>query len=174
MYIMAKAKSTRQGKYQFVGKLSDFQKLEATKKSFVKYEQDKYTAYQNYLYKRALHGIKSLSKEEIQKTGKQKKRRINRVYLRGQKVINKLKQESTNAYTNFIFKTLFPNAPLTDWLINNSETDDEYKNTLNFIDVNINKDDIVNAFIKEGILPHNFMISKNNPNKLPRLKYQCK
>ena len=171
---MAKQKSTRQGKYQFVGKLSDFQKLEANSKSFTRYEQDKYTAYQNYLYKRALYGVRSLSKEEVQKTGKQKKRRITRVYLRGQSVINKLKQESTNAYTNFIFETLFPNSPLTDWLINNSETDDEYKNTLNFMDVDINKDDIVNAFIEEGVLPHNFMMIKSNPNTLPRLKYQCK
>tara|TARA_R100001198_G_scaffold95306_1_gene80922 strand:+ start:687 stop:1202 length:516 start_codon:yes stop_codon:yes gene_type:complete len=171
---MSKQISNRRGKYQFAGKLSDFQKLEANPKSFVKYEQDKYTAYQNYLYKRALHGLRSLSKEEYDKTGKEKRKRISRVYLRGQKVINKLKQESTNKYSNFIFQTLFPDAPLTDWLINNSSTDDKFKNTLTFNDLNITKDDIVKEFIKEGILPKNFMSLEKSSSNLPRLKYQCK
>ena len=171
---MAKTKSTRQGKYQFVGKLSDFQKLEANSKSFMKYEQDKYTAYQNYLYKRALYGLKSLSKEEFDKTCKQKRKRISRVYLRGQKVINRFKQESTNAYSNLIFKTLFPESPLTDWLISNSDTDDKFKNTLNFADIGITKDDIVQVFIEEGILPYNFMDIQDQKCNLPRLKYQSK
>tara|TARA_R110002012_G_scaffold157595_2_gene318763 strand:+ start:1596 stop:2108 length:513 start_codon:yes stop_codon:yes gene_type:complete len=169
---MTKQNSNRNGKYQFVGKLSDFQKLEANPKSFVKYEQDKYTAYQNYLYKRALHGLKSLSKEEYNKTCKQKKQRISRVYLRGQKVINRLKQESTNRYSNFIFKTLFPDAPLTDWLINNSQTDDKFKNILSLADLGITKDDIITIFIEEGILPNNFMKLETNPNRLPRFKNQ--
>ena len=123
--------SNRKGKYQFAGKLSDFQKLEANPNSFVKYEQDKYTAYQNYLYKRAL-------------------------------------------YSNFIFKTLFPKAPLTDWLINNDQIDDKFKNTLTFTDLGISKDDIVKVFIDEGILRPDFMDVTTNPNKLPRLKYQSK
>jgi len=171
---MAKAKSTRQGKYQFVGKLSDFQKLKANSKSFMKYEQDKYTAYQNYLYKRALYGLRSLSKEEYNKTCKQKRKRISRVYLRGQKVINRLKQESTNKYSNFVFKTLFPESPLTDWLISNSDTDDKFKNTLNFVDIGITKDDIVQIFIEEGILPYNFMTIQDQKRNLPRLGNQCK
>jgi hypothetical protein len=180
---MKKQISNRRGKYQFAGKLSDFQKLEANPKSFVKYEQDKYTAYQNYLYKRALYGFKAMTKEEYNNTCKQKKQRISRVYLRAQKVINKLKQESTNRYSNFIFKTLFPDAPLTDWFIENSFTDDKFKNTLTFADLGISKDDIVQIFIKEGVLPHNFMditeqpkskLKRTNSQKLPRLKYQCK
>ena len=124
-----------------------------------------------------------MTKEEYNNTCKEKRKRISRVYLRAQKVINKLKQESTNAYSNFIFQTLFPNAPLTDWFINNSFTDDKFKNTLSFADLDISKDDIVDIFIKEGILPHTFMtmknkpkskVKKNNSDNLPRLKYQCK
>ncbi len=180
---MTKQNSNRNGKYQFVGKLSDFQKLEANPNSFVKYEQDKYTAYQNYLYKRALYGFKAMTKEEYNNTCKEKRKRISRVYLRAQKVINKLKQESTNTYSNFIFQTLFPDAPLTDWFIDNSFTDDKFKNTLSFADLGISKDNIVDIFIKEGILPHTFMsmenkpkskARKNNSNNLPRLKNQCK
>ena len=166
--------SKRKGKYHFAGKLSDFQKLEANPNSFVKYEQDKYTAYQNYLYKRALYGFKAMTKEEYNNTCKEKRKRISRVYLRAQKVINTLKQEKTNAYSNFIFKTLFPKAPLTDWLINNDQIDDKFKNTLTFTDLGISKDDIVKVFIDEGILRPDFMDVTTNPNKLPRLKYQSK
>lgn len=169
---MSKQISNRRGKYQFAGKLSDFQKLEANPKSFVKYEQDKYTAYQNYLYKRALHGFKAMSKEELNKTCKEKRKRITRVYLRAQKIINKLKQEKTNSYSNLIFKTLFPNAPLTDWFIDNSFTDNKFKNTLTFADLGISKDDIINLFIEEGVLRPDFMSIKEDPNRLPRFKNQ--
>jgi hypothetical protein len=169
---MSKQISNRRGKYQFAGKLSDFQKLEANPKSFVKYEQDKYTAYQNYLYKRALHGFKAMSKEELNKTCKEKRKRITRVYLRAQKIINKLKQEKTNSYSNLIFKTLFPNAPLTDWFIDNSFTDNKFKNTLTFADLGISKDDIIELFIEEGVLRPDFMSIKEDPNRLPRFKNQ--
>ena len=169
---MSKQISNRKGRYQFAGKLSDFQKLEANPKSFVKYEQDKYTAYQNYLYKRALHGFKAMSKEELNKTCKEKRKRITRVYLRAQKIINKLKQEKTNSYSNLIFKTLFPNAPLTDWFIDNSFTDNKFKNTLTFADLGISKDDIIELFIEEGVLRPDFMSIKEDPNRLPRFKNQ--
>jgi len=171
---MTQQKSTRKEKYQFVGKLSDFQKLEANPKSFIKYEQDKYTAYQNYIYKRALHGFNAMTKEELNKTCKEKRKRITRVYLRAQKVINKLKQEKTNIYSNFIFKTLFPNTPLTDWFIDNSFTDNKFKNTLTFNDLGITKDDIINIFIKEGILRPDFMNITEDPDRLPKFKFQKK
>lgn len=164
--------SHRQGKYQFAGKLSDFQKLDANPNSYMKYEQDEFSAYQNQRYKRVLYGLRSLNKEEYNKTCKAKRKRISKVYFKGQKVINKLKQESTNAYTNLIFKTLFPNSPLTNWLLENTQTDEGFKNTLELSDVNINKHDIIKAFIEEGILPKNFMEVKTDPNKLPRFKNQ--
>ena len=167
---MAEQISNRNGKYQFAGKLSDFQQLTASKNSYMKYEQDRYSPYQNQRYKRVLHGLKSLSKEDYNRACKANKQRISRVYLRGQRVINKLKQESTNRYTNLIFKVLFPDAPLTQWLMDNTETDDSFKNTLNFADIGITKDDIIDAFIQEGLLPPNFMEQRKDPNKLPRLK----
>jgi len=151
---MAKAKSTRQGKYQFVGKLSDFQKLEANSKSFMKYEQDKYTAYQNYLYKRALYGLKSLSKEEFDKTCKQKRKRISRVYLRGQKVINIFKQQVANVYANKIF-SLFPSCKfIVD--IPPSEIDRKNININTLKELGINYDDLVLLFMQKNLLPKNF------------------
>ena len=34
-------------------------------KVYLQYEQDKYSEYQNYLYKRALYGLSSLNEKEI-------------------------------------------------------------------------------------------------------------
>jgi hypothetical protein len=103
-----------------------------------------------------------------------KKQRIVNVYKRAQVVINKLKQEFTIRYTNFIFKTLFPNSPLTDSLLACTEFDEKFKNTLTFKDLNISKEDIISIFITEGILPKNFLSLDKNPNKLPRLKHEVK
>ena len=90
------------------------------------------------------------------------------------KLLISLNRKSTNRYSNFVFKTLFPESLLTDWLISNSDTDDKFKNTLNFADIGITKDDIVQAFMEEGILPYNFMTIQDQKRNLPRLKYQCK
>ena len=86
--------------------------------------------------------------------------------------MSKLKQEKTNSYSNLIFKTLFPNAPLTDWFIDNSFTDNKFKNTLTFADLGISKDDIIELFIEEGVLRPDFMSIKEDPNRLPRFKNQ--
>ena len=34
-------------------------------KTYIQYEQDKYSVYKNYLYKRALYGLESLSEKEL-------------------------------------------------------------------------------------------------------------
>ena len=59
---------------------------------------------------------------------------------------------------------------LTKSLIASNQTDEKFKNTLNFKDLNINKDQIISIFIDEGVLPKNFLSLERNPNQLPRLK----
>jgi hypothetical protein len=103
-----------------------------------------------------------------------KKQRIINVYKRAQVVLNKFKQELSIQYTNLLFKTLFPNSPITDALLANSETDDKFKNTLTFKDLNISKDDIITIFMVEGILPKNFLSLQEAPVNLPMLKYAIK
>ena len=102
-----------------------------------------------------------------------KKPRIINVYKRAQVVINKLKQQATISYSNFLFKSLFPNSPITEFLLTETETDESIINTLNFKDLNINKSDIITIFMSEGILPKNFL-SLEGPQvsmiQLPRLK----
>ena len=138
------------------------------------YEQDKYSIYQNYLYKRALYGLDALTEKELAITCSKKKQRIINVFKRSQTVLNIYKQKLTIAYTNSIFKNLFPNTHLTQNILMCEETDEKFKNTLTFRDLNISKDDIISIFILEGILPKNFLSLQENPNQLPRLKNECK
>jgi hypothetical protein len=73
-----------------------------------------------------------------------------------------------------LFKSLFPNIKLTESLIENSEIDEKFKNTLTFKDLNISKKQIVTIFMTEGILPKNFLSLIEGPNQLPRLKHENK
>lgn len=138
------------------------------------YEQDKYSLYQNYLYKRALYGLDALTEKELAITCSKKKQRIINVFKRSQTVLNIYKQKLTIAYTNSIFKSLFPDTSLTQNILKCEETDEKFKNTLTFRDLNISKDNIISIFILEGILPKNFLSLQENPNQLPRLKNECK
>jgi hypothetical protein len=143
-------------------------------KMYMQYETDGYSQYQTYLYKRALYGLDALTQQELATMCSKKKQRIINVYKRAQVVLNKFKQELTIQYTNLLFKTLFPNSPLTDALLSNTETDEKFKNTLTFKDLGIEKKDIISIFITEGILPKNFLSLDKDPNQLPRLKHEVK
>ena len=143
-------------------------------KTYMQYEQDRYSSYQNYLYKRALYGLDALTQQELATMCSKKKQRIINVYKRAQVILNKFKQQVTIQYTNFIFKTLFPKSPITDVLLADNETDDKFKNTLTFKELGISKDQIITIFIAEGILPKNFLSLDRDPNQLPRLRNQIK
>jgi hypothetical protein len=164
---MEKLKS-RKERFEYVGKLENYQLNQD--KRYMEYELDSYNSYQNYLYKRALYGLSAVTETELAQMCSKKKQRINRVYQKGQVVINLYKQKLTAAYSNLFFKTLFPNAPITDFLMGYEETDVNFKNTLTFKDLKISKEDIITVFIQEGVLPKNFMEMTSDPNQLPRLK----
>lgn len=139
-------------------------------KTYMQYEQDKYSSYQNYLYKRALYGLDALNEQELATMCSRKKQRIVNVYKRAQTALNIAKQKATIHYTNLIFKTLFPKSPLTQMFLDHSEIDEKFKNTLTFKDLKIGKEDIITIFISEGILPKNFLSLQEAPITLPRLK----
>ena len=82
----------------------------------------------------------------------------------------KLKQRKVISITNKLFSKWFPDTVFTNFMLNNTETDFKVKNTLNFKDLNIDKDGIIRIFIDEGILSSNFLSLTRNPNQLPRLK----
>ena len=160
--------STKKHKFEYSGKLEEYQLYK--KNTYTKYEVDKYSQYQNYLYKRALYGLKSLPKEEFATMCSKKKHRITSVHRRAQRVLNDVKQRRLITITNDLFSSLFPKTQLTKSLIASNQTDEKFKNTLNFKDLNINKDQIISIFIDEGVLPKNFLSLERNPNQLPRLK----
>jgi hypothetical protein len=138
------------------------------------YETDQYNQYQNYLYKRALYGLSAITQDELATMCSKKKQRIINVYKKAQVVINKLKQQATISYTNFIFETLFPKSPITQALLAETETDDKLVNTLNFKDLGIDKSQIITIFIAEGVLPKNFLSLEGPQNQLPRLRNESK
>ena len=160
--------STKKKEFEYCGKLEEYQLYK--KNTYTRYEVDQYSQYQNYLYKRALYGLKSLDKEEFTRMCKKKKYRINNVHRRAQRVLNTVKQQKVIEITNSLFKHYFPNTVLTNFMLNNTETDEKFKNTLNFKDLNMNKNEIICIFIEKGILPKNFLSLDKNPNRLPRLK----
>jgi len=139
-------------------------------KTYVQYEQDKYSVYQNYLYKRALYGLDALTEKELATMCSKKKQRILNVYKRAQSVLNIFKQKVAIEYTNKIFVSLFPKANITKDLVSCNETDEKFINTLTFKDLNIGKDQIISIFIAEGVLPKNFLSLKEAPVSLPSLK----
>ena len=138
----------------------------------ISYEKDKYSEYQNYLYKRAIYGLNALNEEELATMCSKKKQRIVNVYKKAQVVINKLKQQVTIQYSNFLFKTLFPESPITAFLLADTEVDEKMINKLTFKDLKIKKEQIIAIFISEGVLPKNFLSLESPQNQLPRLKNQ--
>jgi hypothetical protein len=158
----------RKEKFEYTGKLAEYQLL--SQNTVMQYEIDTYSSYQNYLYKRALYGLSAITEKELESMCSKKKQRINKVYLKGQSVINVYKQKLTNTYSNSLFITLFPNSGVTKYLISNEDIDPNFKNTLTFKDLKISKDNVIDLFIKEGVLPKNFIELKQDPNQLPRLK----
>jgi len=160
--------STKKHKFEYSGKLEEYQLYKG--KTYTQYETDKYTEYQNFLYKRALYGLKSLPQAEVDKMSKQKRIRITKVNRRAQRVLNEAKQRKVIAITNRMFSKWFPDAKFTKFMLGNTDTDIKVRNTLNFKDLNIDKDEIIRIFIDEGILSKNFLSLTTDPHTLPRLK----
>ena len=160
--------STKKQKFEYSGKLEEYQLYK--KNTYTKYETDQYSQYQNFLYKRALYGLKSLPAEEVEKMSKQKQIRISKVNRRAQRVLNEAKQRKVISITNSLFASWFPDTKFTKFMLTNTETDFKVRNSLNFKDLNIDKHEIVRIFIEEGILSSNFLSLTRNPNELPRLK----
>jgi len=148
----------------------DIKQYQLRSQTVMSYEQDRYSLYQNYLYKRALYGLDALTETELATMCSKKKQRIINVYKRAQTVLNSFKQQLTIAYTNNLFRTFFPKSKITKELVEFNDVDEKFKNTLTFKDLNISKDDIIRIFIAEGVLPKNFLSLKEAPVSLPNLR----
>lgn len=123
----------------------------------MQYERDPYNSYQNFLYNRALFGLKVYEKEELDNMHWDKKKRIIKVHKRTQSLLNIWKQRITIELTNHLFRDRFPDSEITQDLIGKfGEVDPDFVNDIPFKLLRISKDDIVERLIEEGILPRNF------------------
>lgn len=138
---------------QYVG---SFSTLTSEVKPMMTYGAPTYTLKQNELYRRLLIGTNAYEKEELYVMNSTKKNRIKKANRRAQNILNIWKQELTILATNGLFMSLFPEADITTAILEQSETSQNFKNTLNFKDLGIKKEDIVNKFIQAGLLPNNF------------------
>jgi len=152
-------KKTKEEKYTYRGSLEEFQLYgsQINGNRYTEYEVDPFNQYQNFLYKRALFGLKMYSPEEIAAMTDARKSRILKLHRRSQRVLNIYKQEIVNKFTNNLFTKLFPNSTITKALIGElNYTDPEFINKMDFKTLGVSKIDIVNRLIIEKILPKNF------------------
>lgn len=151
---------------------SNYQKLDAP--TFVKYDSNELNSYQQYLYKRALYGLKGLPETELASMCLAKQKRINKVHFRAQRLLNLYKHTLTKKLTDTLLLSLFPKSSLAQSFAAYDEVDETFTNTLSFKDLGISKKEIIELFIQEKILPGNFfsITPQDNPTFLPKLKGQ--
>ena len=136
--------------------VGSFSTLTSEVKPMMNYGAPTYTPKQNELYRRLLIGTNAYEKEQLYVMNSTKKNRIKKAHRKAQNALNLWKQELTILATNGLFMSLFPEANITKSLLEQSDTSQNFKNTLDFKDLGIKKEDIVAKFIELGLLPNNF------------------
>ena len=154
--------SKRIERYQYLGLYSEYQLHPPS--LINSFEYSKLNPYQHFLFKRVLHGLNVYKPEEVKKLHWDKRRRITRVWKRGQLEINRWKQIISNKKINAYLSNTFKHSPLAQYIasIPAEETLDDFKNTFTFKDLGITYEDVVLKFMSLGLLPRNFFTIKPN------------
>lgn len=147
----------REDRTNYKGKYSSFQEFGSSYKGkrYSQYEQDPYTEQQNFIYKRAMFGLKMYDLDELKSMHWQKKKRIKKVHKRTQEELNMWKQEKLITITNNVIG-LFNSRLADDIITNYSQPDPKFISTLSFKDLGIEKRDIINRLVEKGILSKEF------------------
>ena len=126
----------REDRTNYKGKYSSFQEFGSSYKGkrYSQYEQDPYTEQQNFIYKRAMFGLKMYDLDELKSMHWQKKKRIKKVHKKTQDELNMWKQEKLIAITNNIIG-LFSTKLADDIVTNYSSPDPKFISTLSFKDL---------------------------------------
>ena len=150
----------REDRYMYLGMLSEYQTI--TKNYTQSIDYSKLNQHQHFLFKRVLHGFNMYSKEELANMHRDKKKRISKVWKRGQSVLNCWKQEICNRQANKIF-AIFTHSKSAKKLmeIDPKETDPTFINKMSLKQLRITYEDVIIKFIAEGLLPKNFLTLKN-------------
>jgi len=149
----------RKERYEYLGILSEYQiqpEIIAQRLDYTKLNPQ-----QHFLFKRVLHGLNVYSPAEQAKLHWDKKRRIKKVWQRGQREVNAWKQVITAKKIQTIF-SIFTNTQFGRDLnsIPVDEIDPNYINTVSLKDLNIKYEDLILFYMKKGLLPKNFLTVK--------------
>ena len=147
-------------RYDYLGILGTYQTISKDVYQPIVYNNLNQT--QHFLFKRVLHGLNVYTPEEISSMHSLKRKRIKKVWRRGQRVINAWKQIICNKRANQIFKEYFSESPLGKAIIasNDHYVDDKFINRMTLKELDIKYEDLVIKFIQEGLLPQNFLSLK--------------
>ena len=154
----------REERYAYLGLLSEYQTQPKNLVQTICYT--KLNPHQHFLFKRVLHGLNVYKPEEVQKMHWDKKRRIKKVWQRGQNELNMWKQVICNKRSNEIFR-IFTNSSLAKGFVNASinDVDLTYKNKISLKDLGLTYDDLILFYISKGLLPKDFLSLKSIKNE---------
>lgn len=141
--------------YQNVVYVGSFSTLQTQGNSqYMKHGAISFTEKQNELYSRLLKGLKHYSKEELYAMNSNKKNRIKKSHRKAQDLLNIWKQELLIILSDSLLKKVNLSELLPEV---NVDPDPDFKCTLTFKDLGLNKEIIANKFIEARLLPADFM-----------------
>jgi len=145
-------------RYLYLGILSEYQLVKKDLVQPIVYT--KLNPRQHFLFKRVLHGLKMYKKEEVAEMHWDKKRRITKVWKRGQDIINEWKQLISYKQIQPIFR-IFAKSELGRGIYEMPfEYLPDYKNKMTLKELGINYEDLILKFIGKGLLPKNYFSLK--------------
>mgnify|MGYP003148683419 CR=1 FL=1 len=147
-----------EARYKYLGMLSEYQLFIKEPRQTLIYT--KLNPTQHFLFKRVLHGLKMYNKEEVAKMHWDKKRRVTKVWKRGQNTINELKQYVSWLQIQPIFR-IFTKSELGKELYEMPfEYLPDYKNKMTLKSLGLNYEDLIIKFMGQGLLPKNYLSLK--------------
>jgi len=145
-------------RYEYLGMLSEYQLYVKNSKQQLIYS--KLNPKQHFLFKRILHGLKMYKKDEVSEMHWDKKRRITKVWKRGQNTINELKQYVAFQQVKPIFR-IFAKSELGKEIYEMPfEYMPDYRNKMTLQELGINYEDVILKFMGVGLLPKNYLSVK--------------
>lgn len=112
---------------------------------------------QNYLYRKAMLGVKGVPKDLQEHLSQEQKLEIDSFARKVQRALNIWKQEICIARTNNLFTRFFPRTEFTKTLLGKfSNPDPKFFNVLDWKELGIDKPMIAKKLIENGYLPSNF------------------
>jgi hypothetical protein len=144
-------------RYEYLGMMSDYHTISKDVVQTIVYTN--LTPTQAMLFKRVLHGMNAYKADEIGTMHWDKKRRIKKVWKRGQNVINRMKQRLTNKRANQVLTdSVWGHTSVIKQLtsISIDITDDTLVNRMSLKDLGIQYEDLIIKFYYEGLLPKNY------------------